>query len=586
MTNLNNRPPSSGLPTSPEDSSPDRNPPHLEPPFIDGAMVKRFLQRILAGNPFYLISAATMLYGLYLVATDPQMIQEELSKLWFNVSSLEIYELMFVGTALLLARRRIWYDCNLLVTLENMFMFVPFILISQATLFDDGTELAQTRAMIDDRNIWMVCAIACGFALVKLIGLRQVSILKLPASLIAFGLSLTILNIFLPLYYRNLIDLVAPVWEHASAIAWFILFPGCVLVANLLPNLRAPDEPALSRRNWPLVMPLLWIVATAVHLRSIDYLDNIPFSTHHTAPLIWAMAWTFFFRTSDFTKAPSAQLRMALLILPIPVSFAAVTHADSNLFLTLMAGNALLSLRLFLTDQFREQARHLVLISIVACVAALPVNWADIAVPNFSREKIIILCNAAYLILLLGWRRLPVSSLFAAVVFGSFTAYYIEFLDYLGPYAVQNGLLFVLIHSLFWKMNAPRGQAVRTAAASGLIAHSFIWCAIVNFKDTDIHVGLTIMLAGLLVLAAWLIAARLRGEYGSKIIPWAASLTIATVPANYAIDVLRVAPSGHLTILVSFLLFAIGTAFALTRDRWMETGAHLELGHKTRNPVP
>jgi len=110
---------------------------------------------------------------------------------------------------------------------------------------------------------------------------------------------------------------------------------------------------------------------------------------------------------------------------------------------------------------------------------------------------------------------------------------------------------------------------VRTAAAVALIAHSFIWGNIVNFRVTDIHVGFTIMLAGLLLIGAWFIIGRLRGEWGPKLIPWTGALMIASVPANYAVDFLKDAPKGHLTILASFLLFAIGVAYALNRHRWL-----------------
>ena len=88
---------------------------------------------LLAGNPFYPLSAALLLYGLYLVSVDPQMFGQELAQLAFNFSSLELYEVLVVVTALLLARRALWYDATVLVLLENLLLLVPFLLISQAT---------------------------------------------------------------------------------------------------------------------------------------------------------------------------------------------------------------------------------------------------------------------------------------------------------------------------------------------------------------------------------------------------------------------------------------------------------------------
>ncbi len=566
MTNLNQRPPIGGDPSPQEGPAPSGSAP--EP----GATIdlKHILRSVLSGNPFFLVSAATMLYGLYLVAVDPEMIQAELSKLWFNVSSLEIYELMIVGTALLLARRKIWHDCNLLITLENMFMFVPFILISQATLFDDGNTPLQVQPMLNDASIWAVSGVACALACGKLLGLRQVAILRIPIGAVGFGIALVALNIVLPLYYRNGIAQDAAMWRDTSPLMWFAVLPLAVIAASLLPNLGAPDKPALlSHRNWPRVIPLIWIAATAVHLRTLDYLDDIAFSLRHIAPLAWMTAWVAFLKADDFTKAPSTRLQAILLTAPLMFAFVAASPAGANVFAALMTLNAVAFLALGMSNQSRSLAFHFATVAFIATIAALPHHLLDFAVPNFSREKMILLANGAYLLTLATLMRRPGWSVFASALFGFGIARYIQYLDYLGLYAIQAGLLFLLIHSLCWKTRGREGWSVRTAAAVALIAHSFIWGNIVNFRVTDIHVGLTIMLAGLLLIGAWFISGRIRAEWGPKLIPWTGGLMIATVPANYAIDFLKIAPKGHLTILASFLLFAIGVAFALNRHRWL-----------------
>src|SRR5258707_15249267 len=67
-----------------------------------------WLRRLLACNPFYLVSAALLLYGIYRVSVDPGFLSEETAHLFFNFTSLQVYELLLVGTAIFLARRRIW----------------------------------------------------------------------------------------------------------------------------------------------------------------------------------------------------------------------------------------------------------------------------------------------------------------------------------------------------------------------------------------------------------------------------------------------------------------------------------------------
>src|SRR5437016_1210731 len=95
-----------------------------------------WLKRALACNPFYLFSAALLLYGFYRISVDPDFLNREVARLVFSFTSLQFYEILLVVTAVFLARRRIWYDSTLLIILENLFLLVPFILISQAALLD------------------------------------------------------------------------------------------------------------------------------------------------------------------------------------------------------------------------------------------------------------------------------------------------------------------------------------------------------------------------------------------------------------------------------------------------------------------
>src|SRR6266851_4494953 len=103
-------------------------------PQLPAKPLSYWLTRFLACNPFYLVSAALLLYGLYRVSDDPKFLSRETSQLAFNFTSLQFYEAILVATAIFLARRGIWYDSTLLIGLENLLVLVPFILISQAAL--------------------------------------------------------------------------------------------------------------------------------------------------------------------------------------------------------------------------------------------------------------------------------------------------------------------------------------------------------------------------------------------------------------------------------------------------------------------
>src|SRR5579871_2190826 len=91
-----------------------------------------WMRKLFYCNPFYLVSAALLLYGCYRISIDSPFSDQEATHLVFNFTAVQLYELLLAGTAIFLVRRTIWYDATLLFNLENFLVFVPFILISQA----------------------------------------------------------------------------------------------------------------------------------------------------------------------------------------------------------------------------------------------------------------------------------------------------------------------------------------------------------------------------------------------------------------------------------------------------------------------
>src|SRR5947208_1258865 len=103
------------------------------PPLVEtnqniGSEFRQLLRYILVGNPFYIFSAVLLLYAMRRLSFDTRLFSTEVSQLTFNFSSFQFYELLLVVTTIFLARRRIWYDSSLLLSVENLFAFVPFIL--------------------------------------------------------------------------------------------------------------------------------------------------------------------------------------------------------------------------------------------------------------------------------------------------------------------------------------------------------------------------------------------------------------------------------------------------------------------------
>lgn len=222
--------------------------------------IKYWVKRFLACNPFYLVSAALLLYGFYRVSVDATFLRGELAQLWFNFGSLQCYEILLVLTAILLARRRIWYDSTLLVGLENLLVLVPFILLSEAALTGQGMA-------------WGMCLGAGAVAVARFGGLRRgIAELNFPRRLAAIGLVVLAANVALLVVYRILqrtkygvkMDFGVP--YQTNQYIWWSLLPALVALANLLPRLR-PTGKLLPQSGWlPLGLFSLWLTGTVVHL--------------------------------------------------------------------------------------------------------------------------------------------------------------------------------------------------------------------------------------------------------------------------------------------------------------------------------
>lgn len=509
--------------------------------------------QVLVGNPFYLVSAAMMLYGLYLVSIKPQLAGQEESQLAFNFSSLQLYEVLLVVTAAVLARRAIWYDSTLLVGLENMFLFVPFILISQATL-------------LADRGQWTfaLAGASVAFALGRLWAQRHyLPELNFPKRLLVLGGVLLAINVAFPVTFRSLVESDSEAWTKLSFYGWLLLLPALMAMANLLP--RATHWGGLApQRSWlPISIFLIWIVATAVHFHSVNYVDNQKFQLHLVAPLLWALVWTLRNRATDFTREPPQAWMTILLVAPAMAALAGIAPKSSTVFVTLSALNALFyGLHYALTE--RRLSYHLLLFSLLGLLAGMPEGWGQEFIPDFTRAKCAALSLAAYVLLWNSLSKDPRHALLGALVAGLATQYEFARLDYVEQFALQNAVLYLLLHSLRWNDGHQAGsKALRFALALGWLAHSIAWLRI-----AAADVAWTIALAGALVVVVGFLARLARGSWVPIIIPLSGALVFLSVPTNLLVELLRITPTGHLTVLGSFIVFAAGTALALTKPRW------------------
>ncbi|HEX3718703.1 MAG TPA: hypothetical protein VH595_12110 [Verrucomicrobiae bacterium] len=286
---------------------------------ITAADLGRWLRLLLARNPFYILSALLLLYSMRLLSGDTRLFSSETPQLLFNFSAFQVYELLLALTAILLARRAVWYDSGLLVGVETLFIFVPFILVSQALLLSDQIALA-------------FCVAGCVLAAARTWNLkRRLPESNLPGPLLGIGALLLVLNVALPVVTRLLhknVDI--PVWEVRGARLqsweWKLIVPMVIALAALLPRKQGQGgkkhEAFYARRYFPLLASLLWVAGTGAHLYCIGYVYGLPWEYLMMVPAVWTAAWLIWWRQGDLEFISQAFARVAdgvLLAAPLAI---------------------------------------------------------------------------------------------------------------------------------------------------------------------------------------------------------------------------------------------------------------------------
>lgn len=505
---------------------------------------------LLTVNPFYLASAVMMLYGLYLVSVDTQLLGQETSQLAFNFSSLQLYECLLVVTAVMLARRRIWYDSTLLVIFENLFAVVPFILISQASFISADWK-------------WAACTGAVVLPLLRFSTLhRRLPELNLPLNVLALGACLLLVNLMFPLLYREVIEHDNDWWLDIARNVWLYLLPVPMLALNLFPAIPTRGDGPAGWSRWSFIFLTTWLAGTAAHLHSIAYVDGQKFALHLAAPLVWATAWTLRNRLPEIMPFLAPEWRNRLLFLPVLATLCTATARDTSLYLVLTSANFVVLGLLCMRHRDEPIFEQLALASGFALLAGLPAAWGNAYVPDFSRTKLIQLAIAGFALVQATRSCSLKHGVLGAVLVGLGTPVLFTRLDSVGPFALNNALLYLLLHSFRWPDTRwCSAHAFRLGVGLVWLPHSIVWLRICGPE-----VAPTITLGALLVLG-FAALFHLLGNRPPRFVLGCAVANLAFVPSNWLYELLRITPAGHLVVLVSFLLFGAGTALALLRGR-------------------
>ncbi len=549
--------------------------PHADPnsiplPSSDSAQKpgERFhwLRYVLARNPFYILSAALLLYSMRRLSFDSRIFPDEISQLLFNFSSFHLYEVLLVATAIFLARREIWYESGLLIGLENLFIFVPFILVSQAL-------------MVEGHIATVFCVCGCAMVITRMTSLRRfVTSLNLPARLLAFGAILLAINLALPIVTRLLHkNSNLDIWDSRRGILdnfeWFAIAPLAVLLVYFLPISPSISTNARTKiafftgRYFPLLTFTLWVAGTVAHLYCIGYVYGSAWRVSLLLPSLWVAAWILWKRRFAFVF-PSEDLRALtekwLLCLPVIILAVAMLERDWKICFSLSVMNLLAYAALTARNRSDQWAFHLLLVSTALVVASVPQTWVQMFNAEISRRQLVSIGFFGYLLVLAVFSRHPKAGIFGALIAPVFVqTLFSNIIHGQAHFLAQIAIVFVLVHSLRWNDCEHAGaNIVRNMAVFFWIAQSFWW-----LSDDPANAGLTTFILALLLIAVYFVARFVSGFWGPRILPYSAIAVAGLTPLHNGSQFIRHAPAGILFLIISFGLFAIGTWAALRKTR-------------------
>lgn len=518
--------------------------------------LSHWLKRLLVCNPFYLASAALLLYGVYRLSIDPTLFRTELRQLIFNFAALHGYEVLLVLTATLLATRRIWYDAALLVALDHMLWVVPLILASQAALLSPGLA-------------FYFCLLTVFLAAGRVSWVRtRAGELLPPFRGLWCAMPLLLVNAAWPAVYRHFGETKTGTQTTTGAaydfneLSWFWLLPALAALLFGLPQPANAGPKTVMRRWFPLLLFGFWLTGTVVHLYSLGYVYDFKLRREQIAPALWVLAWALQFRLGDFLPVSGRAAKRMLLVLPLLATLPAALVLDSRVCFYLSALNFIAYGIGHWLQADRRWTLQLALVSFAALVATLPPELAPFLARVVTKENTLGLALLTYLLVSTLVSRNPktaiLGGLAALIAGGVLRQTHGDWIHW----AAQAGFGFFLLHSLRWADEKHEGAAlVRLVVALGWVSHTFIWVrGGAGFLETLVPAAVLLIIWG---LRGWLSRC-----WRPLVFPIAAALAMLCSPVHFLTSKVPTMPTGMLYLLGSLVLFALGTAVALTKHRW------------------
>jgi hypothetical protein len=306
----------------------------------------------------------------------------------------------------------------------------------------------------------------------------------------------------------------------------------------------------------------LWILATGVHVYSLDYIYQFDLRPELLAPAAWVFTWTLWLHFSNRARRLQITLVGATVLVPLLAAGAGGHHT----FLVLTALNVAACLAICLAQRGQRLAQHMLFAATLMFLAALPETLIHVIFPKLTGNDCVTGGAILYLLFWMARSQNPQMGMFVSILAGCMVGNLFDS----GNWAFQGGLVFLLLHSLRWNDAAHVGaNAVRIMTGTMWVAHSFLWA---GFNPGGWWMP---CVTGLMVLAIYTVVQFFNGKWNHPGVPGAALLAILSGPNYDAVEYVRALPAGLLAVFGSFLLFGLGTLAALTRSYWHKSEINL-----------
>ncbi|MCJ8331396.1 MAG: hypothetical protein HRT89_17055 [Lentisphaeria bacterium] len=507
------------------------------------------LKKIVICNPLYLVSALCILLGIYFVSIDENLLRSDLVQLLFNFSSLQIYETALILAAAFLFRKKILNDSQLLVLLDAIFIFIPFILLHGSSHLGEPGSMERVYASI------VICSLGIAFIAGRHYAAGKA--LRLKANTVTIFTVFLLFNFCMPVIYASLNTAEADSFDKRVTLYYNILNI-CVplLILLFVMHRQKPVKSDGVSEHLPLTQALVWLTISLFHLFWIAYLYDIDHLIVNFIPMLWTASWVLIALRSRLNP----MLKKWVYLAPLSCAFFLLDiESRAVTQYALLLSSAGLGILVYVNKRNWMIISSLLANSLLFFLAFLfPGNCLGLET-EFSQRDIIhvTLITASVACLFFRHPRLGLGGLICVCIVSLSR---IPFSPDKGYYFLSIALIYLALHSMRWRLAFYK---IRKFLFLAIIVYLYFLSIVVD-KHSLMYIN---------VACLWLITLGVYFFNSRSVARKTALITLCTVgllPAEFIQMLLNEKAYGPLAILFAFVFLAVGLCVSIRQSRKKE----------------